>query len=137
MSGETSLAVLLSELSPRLQPTPYVFCCIQGAKYGDLAHTEPIASMAEAEGLTVVLSQDAADREGLGYTGLFRCILLEVHSSLHAVGLTAVVAQTLATASISANVIAGYHHDHVFVPADRADDALELLTKLVLGETSR
>lgn len=137
MSGETSLAVLLSELSPRLQPTPYVFCCIPSAKYGDLAHTEPVASMVEAEGLTLVLSQEAADREGLSYSGLFRCIRLEVHSSLHAVGLTAVVAQTLATASISANVIAGYHHDHVFVSADRAGDALELLTKLVSGETSR
>ena len=46
-------------------------------------------------------------------------------------GLTAVVARTLAAESISANVIAGYHHDHVFVPAERADDALELLAQLV------
>ena len=48
-----------------------------------------------------------------------------------------VVARALASESISANVIAGYHHDHVFVPAVRADDALELLTKLTSGETTR
>ena len=130
MSGETDLAVLLAGLEPRLQEALYVFCTVPHARYGDLAHTEPVASISEREGLTLILSQSAADQEGLSYSGVFQCIRLEVHSSLYAVGLTAAVAQVLATESISANVIAGYHHDHVFVPAERAERALQLLRTL-------
>jgi hypothetical protein len=61
---------------------------------------------------------------------VFRCITLNVHSSLHGVGLTAVVAQTLADSGISANVIAGHFHDHVFVPSHRADEAAAALRAL-------
>lgn len=60
----------------------------------------------------------------------FACITLTVHSALDSVGLTALVATRLAEQQISCNVIAGYHHDHLLVPADRADDAVALLTGL-------
>jgi hypothetical protein len=53
-----------------------------------------------------------------------------VHSSLEAVGLTAVVATKLAAEGISANVIAAFYHDHVFVQANRAKAALAALTSL-------
>jgi hypothetical protein len=86
--------------------------------------------MAEAEGLTLVVSKEAADGEGLAYQGTFRCIRLEVHSSLHAVGLTAVVAKALAKHDISANMIAGYYHDHIFIPSDKADLALRVLESI-------
>ena len=42
------------------------------------------------------------------------------------------VAEALARSGISCNVVAGFHHDHLFVPhadASRARDALELLTR--------
>jgi hypothetical protein len=55
---------------------------------------------------------------------------LEVHSALDAVGLTAAVSHVLTGAGISANVVAGYTHDHVFVPLDRADDAMPALATL-------
>ena len=57
---------------------------------------------------------------------LFRAawITLTVHSDLQAVGLTAAVAEVLTKASISCNVVAAAFHDHIFVPADRAADAL-------------
>jgi len=41
--------------------------------------------------------------------------------------LTAAVSHVLTGAGISANVVAGYTHDHVFVPLDRADDAMRAL----------
>ena len=57
---------------------------------------------------------------------------LRVHSALEAVGLTAAAAQALARNGISCNVVAGFHHDHPFVPhadASRARDALDMLTR--------
>jgi hypothetical protein len=57
-------------------------------------------------------------------------ITLRVHSSLAAVGLTAAVAAALSDHGISANVVAAYCHDHIFVPADRAEEALAALRSL-------
>ena len=129
-TAETDLATLLRDLSPQINPASYVFCSVKDASYGALSHTKPLACFAEQEGLTLVLTQESAEQEGLSYQGTFRCISLLVHSSLQAVGLTAAVASELATHGISANVIAAYHHDHVFVPAQHAEQALRLLQGL-------
>ena len=127
MTAQTDLTALLDNLRPVLQQDTYVFCTVAGAKYGDLSHTAPVACIAEDEGLSLVVTQTHADQEGLTYQGTFGCITLQVHSSLQAVGLTASVASELAAHNISANVIAGAHHDHVFVPSPDANRALELL----------
>ena len=60
-------------------------------------------------------------------------ITLEVRSALDAVGLTAAVSRALADAAISANVVAGVHHDHVFVPHDETDAAVGVLSALAAG----
>ncbi|MDA9090566.1 ACT domain-containing protein [bacterium] len=130
MSGETDLKTILQNLSPVMLDDTYVFCTVVGARYGDYAETAPIASYQENEGLTLVLTQERADASGLSYEGLFRCISLQVHSSLESVGLTAVVAGKLAAYEISANIIAGYYHDHVFVPQAQASEAFGLLRDL-------
>ena len=54
-------------------------------------------------------------------------LTLDIHSALEAVGLTATVARALTRAAIPCNVIAAYHHDHLLVPADRADEAILVL----------
>jgi len=59
-----------------------------------------------------------------------------VHSSLLAVGLTAAVSGLLAQHNISANLIAAYHHDHVLVPAERAEESMKLLLLLQGGDGS-
>jgi len=130
MPGETDLKAILQSLSPIMLDETYVFCTVVGASYGDYAETAPIASYQENEGLTLVLTQERADIAKLGYEGLFNCISLQVHSSLESVGLTAVVAGKLAAYEISANIIAGYYHDHVFVPQAQASEAFELLRNL-------
>lgn len=130
MAGETDLGKLLALMRPRLLEGCYVFCTIADAGDVDLNTLMPLASYREDEGLSVVLDQRSADRAGLKYQGLFRGITLSVHSSLEAVGLTAAVAGKLASNGISANVIAAHFHDHVFVPAEHADHALQLLTEL-------
>ncbi len=134
MTAQTDLTALLDNLKPVLRPEIYVFCSVAGAKYGELAHTAPVACFAEDEGLSLVITQAHADHEGLTYQGTFGCITLQVHSSLQAVGLTAAVAGQLAAHHISANVIAGTHHDHVFVPAPDVRQALELLESMSAEE---
>jgi len=130
MAGEEDLDKLLVLMQPSLLPGDFVFCTIANLKYGDLAELQPIASYQEAEGLTLVLDKQAADDAGLAYDSVFNCITLMVHSSLNAVGLTAAVSSKLAASGISANVIAAFYHDHVFVPKNKARLALQLLTEL-------
>jgi uncharacterized protein len=65
-------------------------------------------------------------------------ITLNVHSSLEAVGFVAFVAGKLAAfrwdgdgetgrGGITANVVSGFYHDHLFVPVGREADALAVL----------
>jgi predicted N-acetyltransferase YhbS len=91
------------------------------------------AAVREAEGLTVVLHRDEANRLGLAYDFVAAWITLQVHSALEAVGLTAAVSSALGAAGISCNVLAGFHHDHLLVPTAQAEHALEVLTLLQQG----
>ena len=100
------------------------------AKYGELEKLKPIVSIAELEGLTLVVPLEQAKAEGLDYYRVFRRITLKGHSSLEALGLTSVVTSLLADQGITTNVIAGFYHDHIFVPSDRADEAMEALKEL-------
>jgi hypothetical protein len=93
-----------------------------------------LASYREAEGLTLLITRRQADKHGIHYASIFKGITLTVHSGLDAVGLTAAVATTLAERGISANVIAAYYHDHIFVQHDRANDALDALNELARAQ---
>ena len=130
MSGERDLEALLSTMSPQLAEDEYVFLSFAGARYGDHADLEPLAVVGEAEGLTLVAPKSAADSSGLGYETVFKRITLDVHSSLDAVGLTSAFSTALTAHGISANVIAGYYHDHIFVQAKLAETALDVLEEL-------
>ena len=125
-----TVAQMLAALDPQLLPDDYVFACLAQDTDADCVAMAPIATFREAEGFTVVVERARAEEAGLPVDDLFRCITLGLNSGLEEVGLTAAVATALAQAQISANVIAAYHHDHVFVPADRADDALAVLQGL-------
>jgi uncharacterized protein len=126
MSGISDLATLLLSLHPQLLPAKYVFCTVRG-QLADYVKLDPVATFVESEGLTLVLEKSKALDANLSFNGVFRQITLSVHSNLEAVGLTAAVSTKLAEGGISANVIAAYYHDHIFVPADRAGEALSAL----------
>lgn len=128
MSGETDLTRLLHSMTPQLNPGEYVFCCVPAEH--DCSALQPIASMREREGPSLVLTREVADAHGLRYDYVAAWITLEVHSSLAAVGLTAAFSAALAQAGISCNVVAGFHHDHLFVPSERAERALSTLRAL-------
>lgn len=123
------LDTLLEKLEPVLDLEEYVFCTVNG-ELKNYFVLNPLATFVEPEGLTLVLTKVQAQRLGACTDSTFKRITLSVYSSLEAVGLTAVVASALAKEGISANVIAAYHHDHVFVPTDKANQAVQILTKL-------
>ena len=132
MPAETNLTILLRSLNPQLHPDDYVFCTVSGG--ADVALTEDMwAMIREREGATLILTRAAADRMQLPCDTLFRRITLNVHSSLEAVGLTAAVSTRLAEMGISANVVAGFYHDHIFVPSGDAERALAVLEGLGKG----
>lgn len=124
----SDLAQMLASMQPELNEGAYVFSSVQADT--DVSRLAPIATFREREGLTVIVDESTALREGLPV--LFRAawITLTVHSDLQAVGLTAAVAEVLTKASISCNVVAAAFHDHIFVPADRAAGALAELAGL-------
>jgi|TARA_B110000438_G_scaffold60716_1_gene60914 hypothetical protein len=130
VSGEKNLEKLLTLMQPKLLDGNFVFCTITDGDLSDILKLAPIASFQEEEGLSLLSSQQNADEANIKYDSVLKGITLSVHSSLDAVGFTAAVANKLANNGIPANVVAAYYHDHVFVPADKAQFALQLLTEL-------
>ncbi|MEU2247950.1 ACT domain-containing protein [Streptomyces sp. NPDC019224] len=129
MTAENDLRVLLSGLSPEPNPGRYVYAT---APEGTLpAAVTPVVTVRETEGLTLVLPEAEAAAAGLPYTFVAGWITLRVHSALEAVGLTAAVSLALTDAGISCNVVAGFHHDHLFVPYERTGEAVAVLERLV------
>ena len=112
--GERRLDQLLAGLNPTLSNERYLF---EATDCGAL--DEGIfALVREEEGVTAIRVSPA---------GEWARISLGVHSSLEAVGLTAALSAALAAEEISANVIAGLNHDHIFVPWERREDAMRAI----------
>lgn len=126
MTGKTDLAVLLKSMNPILRDGEYVFCSVD-SENSDWLKLEPIATFREDEGLTLVLRRECADAAKIAYPSVFRMITLSVHSSLDAVGFLAEIATKLARHGISVNPVSAYYHDHLFVPAIRVFEVMELL----------
>lgn len=127
MTGESDLHRLLSGMRPQLNPGRYVFTTVQGEIPSGVT---PVVTVAEQEALTLILRQEEADAAGLAYDYVAGWITLRVHSALEAVGLTAAFARELAELGLSCNVVAGYHHDHLFVPHEHAARAVAALEDL-------
>jgi uncharacterized protein len=122
------VASLLATLEPRRNEGVFVYAVVDTLDW--LHGIEPVATVREAEGWTVILrDRDAA---ALGLAPMLRCvwITLMVHSDLEAHGLTAVFSAALAASGIACNVVAGAYHDHLFVPESHGDDAMDVLRRL-------
>jgi len=121
---------MLAGMTPVLTEGEFVFCSINETDVIERAMPMALGSFKEAEGWTIILPRAGAKALGFDDTLPMRRITLEVFSALDGVGLTAGVAAALAAENIPCNMIAAYHHDHVFVPAAMAERAIAVLREL-------
>ncbi|OAP63743.1 hypothetical protein AYL99_02970 [Fonsecaea erecta] len=151
--GETSLPRLLSSLRATLHPETYVFATIPAEEFqiNDLPvpldqiclffreprqqHGEAGATTGKVQTDTVTLivrleTARAHPRRLAEYTYPCRMITCAVHSSLEAVGFMAVLAARLAQRGVSVNPVSAFYHDHLFVPVERADEAVAVLAEV-------
>ena len=127
--GECDLDALLRHMKPELRPGTFVFCTIPpGAAVP--ATVEPLMTFREQEGTTLVTTREEAQTAGLRFEFPSRLITLTVHSALDAVGFLAAITAHLAAAGISVNAVSAFHHDHLLVPVDRADEAMAVLREI-------
>lgn len=112
----SDLAEMLAGMAPALDARRWGFVLVESAPPDNA-----FALIREEEGTTAILPDES---------GAFARITLMVHSALDGVGLTAAVATALADRGIACNVVAGFHHDHLFVPWERREEALAVLQRL-------
>ncbi len=131
MPAISELDTLLRHMEPVLNAGSYVYAMHKA--HVPLDNPRVVATVREPEGLSLLVEEAFAREHGLD--AVFRCawITLRVHSDLAAVGLTAAFARALSDAGISCNVVAGLHHDHIFVPEANAASAMATLTALQEG----
>ena len=115
-------------LIPILHPEVYVFCIVQNTD--QIPIKDIIMAFKEQEGITLILKKVTADLFRLDYTYEAAWITLSIQTSLHMIGLTALFSAALTQANISCNVVAAYHHDHIFVDIKDADEAMQILSNL-------
>jgi len=120
---------MIAGMRPALDPRIWHFCTVDpdDTALAEQVRDAALATFTEAEGLSAILLHEYAEALDLAGPLPMRRITLRVHSALDGVGLTAAVASVLEVAGIACNMVAAFHHDHVFVPADRAEEAMELL----------
>jgi uncharacterized protein len=119
---------MIAAMAPRLDPRSWRFVLVQPDTAPQLLGVA-IGTFREDEGVTAIVPAEVADDLGIDGPDFAR-ITLMVHSDLEGVGLTAAVATALAGAGIACNMVAAFHHDHAFVPSDRADEAMDVLRAL-------
>lgn len=121
---------MISGMTPVLQPGIFVFVSTEDPALVASLFPNAISTFREEEGMSMLIPVDLAERSMLNVDHPMRCITLNVFSSLEGVGLTSAVSTALGDSGIACNIVAAFHHDHVFIPAAACNKAMEVLTSL-------
>ncbi|MFX0207851.1 MAG: ACT domain-containing protein [Candidatus Hodarchaeota archaeon] len=129
MSGISNLKTLLKLMKPKIMDCEFIFCTISETHFSELNIT-PLLMFTEEEGITLIVKKKIAENYSIPYSGVWAWIILTVHSNLSAVGFLSVITDTFAKSGISVNIVSAYYHDHLFVPIEKANQAMRLLEEL-------
>ena len=130
MHAKEDLKDILKNLNPFLVTGSFIFMTSKEPINSLVDSLKPLAMFIEDEGCTLVITKEIADKNSIQYDSIFKCISLGVHSSLESSGLIAILSSKLFEQKIPANVFAGYFHDHIFVPNEKAKEALEIISSI-------
>lgn len=128
MSGITDLKQTLSSMEVVCDDVEYGFASIPDDSTID--RDKVLATFQENGRLAVIAPKAYLDSKGIENEGPYAKLTIDVHTSLELVGLTAVMSNKLAEHGISANVVAAFYHDHVFVQYGLREKAIGLLEGL-------
>ncbi|GGD67437.1 ACT domain-containing protein [Lacimicrobium alkaliphilum] len=134
MAAERQLVTLIRQMQPVLDSRTFVFACL-GNDGVIPAGLKPQMLFREQEGPTLITELREAQEHGLRYDFVSRMITLNIHSALDAVGFLACITSHLARSDMGVNPVSGFFHDHLFVPADKADLAMQALAELISQQT--
>jgi uncharacterized protein len=128
----SNLKAMLASMSPKLNDARIAYLSSKDMKavLSKLLPESIIGTFREEEAMTLIVELNAAENSGLEILFRGAWITLTVHSALTGVGLTAAFATALGNEGISANVMAAYYHDHIFVSVEDAERAMAALQKL-------
>lgn len=127
--GEKNLSTLLRTMQPVLLDGTWSFVTVPTGKSAP-AGLNPLMTCREPEGLTMLLDEKDLAKSGLPHAFFCKGISLNVNSSLYAIGFLAAISDALAKQAMSINIVSAFNRDYVFVPAARAQEAVEVLKKL-------
>ena len=122
-TGETNLRHLIRTMSPLLDNAEWIFATINVEDESALA---PYAIAARSRGVDVGVTSPAAD--GLGNVSVPMSRITLKCTRARGSGTDRSRCRCAGGGGVSANVIAAYYHDHIFVPKASADRALAVLT---------
>jgi uncharacterized protein len=128
MSGQTNLSEVLKTLNVTCDNLEYGFATVKD-KQIDITG-QVLGVFEESEGKTIIATTEYLEVNNLQHEGSYAKLTIELHTSLELVCLTATLAQKLAENKIPVNVIAGYYHDHLFVPYGLRQNAINAISNL-------
>ncbi|MBI5223444.1 ACT domain-containing protein [Candidatus Micrarchaeota archaeon] len=132
----SNLSEILKNLDPKLDSQKYYFATVNQDALFTLANYMQyiVCVFRENEGMTIVfyepLKSIVEPYSLKQVAGPFAKLTLNVNSDMMSVGLFSKVTGALAAKEIVVNAFSGYFHDHLFVPFEKKDAALEALRKL-------
>ena len=121
---------MIAGMTPVLRPEIFVFATTNDLDLVASLSSQAISTFKEDEGISMLIPVEAAKKSKFSVESPMRCITLNVFSSLEGVGLTAAVSAALGDNGIACNMVAAFHHDHVFVPSRMSDQAMAVLLSL-------
>jgi hypothetical protein len=128
MSMETQLPALLLGAKPEVREG--VFVLVAGEVPPQLRQLGRVTTNGVR---SIILSKAEADAAGLRYPFVASWITVRIHSTVTAARLTNTVVEALQAAGIRCVVVAGFAHNHLFVPENRTEEALAVLAGVSRG----